>query len=270
LTNLLAFQSSQIIKMTQFGYQRPEAMTQQLILPVTQIEPALIIFDKDGTLINFETMWVAWAMDLAQRLEALTGRSMIERLQKAMDFYADTGQIIAHGVLSVTPMNGLRALTVQLLIGEVGLSPAAAEAAVTKVWQTPDPVALAHPLTDLNALFQTVRQHQVQIAIATSDDRAPTEATLAKLGLAGFVATLACGDDGIPIKPEPDMVLTICRRVGISPAKAVIVGDNVADLEMGRRAGIGLRVGVLSGVSSAEILAPYADILLPSVANLVQ
>jgi phosphoglycolate phosphatase len=242
----------------------------QLIPPLAQLNPALIIFDKDGTLIHFEAMWGAWAIDLAQKLETITGRSMAERLYKALDFYADTGQIAPHGALSVTPMAGLRLLTVQVLIGEVGLSPQAAEAAVAQVWQTPDPVATAHPLTDLGTLFAVLRAHGIQIAVATSDDRVPTAATLAKLGLTDFVAALACGDDSIPIKPEPDMVLSLCRTLAVAPTKTVVVGDNVADLQMGRAAGAGLVVGVLSGVSSAEILGPHADIVLPSVAGLVE
>jgi phosphoglycolate phosphatase len=159
---------------------------------------------------------------------------------------------------------------VQVLIGEVGLSPAAAEAAVAKVWQTPDPVATAHPLADLIALFTTLQAHGCKIAVAPSADRTPTAATLAKLGLADFVAALACGDDGIPIKPEPDMVLTLCQNLNIPPANTVVIGDNVADLQMGRAAGAGLVIGVLSGVSAAEILTPHADIVLPSVAGLVE
>jgi phosphoglycolate phosphatase len=88
--------------------------------------------------------------------------------------------------------------------------------------------------------------------------------------LTDFVSAVACGDDGIPIKPEPDMVLSLCRQLNISPAKTVMVGDNIADLDMGLAAGVALRIGVLSGVSSAEILGPHADILLPSVGELIQ
>jgi phosphoglycolate phosphatase-like HAD superfamily hydrolase len=245
-------------------------MAQHLIPPLAQLQPGLIIFDKDGTLIQFEAMWGAWAMDLARKLESVTGRSMAERLYRALDFYADTGQIAPHGHLSVTPMAGLRVLTVQVLVGDVGLSPQAAEAAVAKVWRTPDPVASAHPLADLSALFATLRARGIKIAVATSDDRAPTAATLAKLNLADFVSALACGDDGIPIKPEPEMVLTLCQALDVPPAKTVMVGDNVADMHMGRAAGAGLVIGVRSGVSSAEILAPHADVVLPSVAELVE
>ncbi|NJN95626.1 MAG: HAD family hydrolase [Anaerolineales bacterium] len=167
-------------------------------------------------------------------------------------------------------MAGLRRLAVQVLIGEVGLTPAAAEAAVAQVWRTPDPVTTAHPLADLPALFSTLRAHGLKIAVATSDDRAPTVATLAKLGLADFVAALACGDDGAPIKPEPEMVLTLCRTLAVPPARTVMVGDNVADLKMGHAARVGLTVGVLSGVSSAKILAPHADLILPTVAGLIE
>ncbi|NJN95625.1 MAG: hypothetical protein HC875_16705 [Anaerolineales bacterium] len=38
-----------------------------------------------------------WAIDLAQKLEAITGRSMAERLYQALDFYVDTGQIAPTG-----------------------------------------------------------------------------------------------------------------------------------------------------------------------------
>jgi phosphoglycolate phosphatase len=66
------------------------------------------------------------------------------------------------------------------------------------------------------------------------------------------------------------MILTICQNLGLLPAKAVMVGDNVVDLQMGRRAGVGQTVGVLSGLGSEPELTPYADILLSTVAELIE
>jgi len=185
-----------------------------------------------------------------------------------MGFAPRSRRIAPDGRLATTPMAGLRALTVDLLC-EAGLPRQASEAAVAAAWYAPDPVALAHPLADLPALFGALRKQCIKIAVATMDDRTPTEATFARLGIEHLVDALVCGDDGLPLKPAPDMVWAVCRATGVSPAKAVVVGDAVADLQMGRAAGAGLVIGVLSGVSPKEILAPHADLLLESVAELV-
>jgi phosphoglycolate phosphatase len=236
----------------------------------------LVIFDKDGTLIHFDTMWGGWVTELARRLEAETrslGRNRVSepvtgRLFREMGFDPVSGRVLAHGKLAATPMARLRDLTVDML-REMGFVPEDAEAAVAAAWHIPDPVTLARPFTDLRALFGGLRERGLKVAIATTDDRAPTEATLAGLGAAALVEAMVCADDGLPVKPAPDMVFALCRAAGVAPAQCVVVGDSAADLQMGRAAGAGLVVGVLSGVSSAEVLRPYANGLIASVAELI-
>ncbi len=80
-----------------------------------------------------------------------------------------------------------------------------------------------------------------------------------------FITTMVCADDGIPTKPAPDMMLTICQRMNVDPSKTMVIGDTTADMKMARAAGAGLVVGVLSGLSSAKDLIPYADVLIESV-----
>lgn len=242
--------------------------TLQLIPPLAAMNPALIIFDKDGTLLDFNAMWGAWAQGLARRLETATGLSVAQPLFEALAFDPVSGVVIPSGPLSIAPAAVLRQL-VTTVLQQAGLPPSRAKAVMSQSWYTPDPVALAQPLTDLAGLFGVLRSHGLKIAVATSDDRAPTRATLAGLGLDGLVDALACADDGIPIKPAPDMILKICRQLNIAPAKAVMVGDNPDDLQMGRAAGAGLTIGVCSGVGSAAQLTPVADVVLPSVAALL-
>ena len=71
---------------------------------------ALVIFDKDGTLIDFDAMWAGWIEALAVRLQAATGQPVPAPLYAAMDYDpgAGAGRIIAGGQLAVTPMTGLR------------------------------------------------------------------------------------------------------------------------------------------------------------------
>jgi phosphoglycolate phosphatase len=149
-------------------------------------------------------------------------------------------------------------------------SVAAARRAVESAWFEPDPVATAVPVTDLVALFGRLRDGGRRIALATTDDRAPTEATLRALGVRDHVSALACGDDGIGVKPDPAMVLAICAALQVAPDRIAVVGDTPADLVMGRSAGAGRVIGVLSGVGSRAELEPLADVVLASIAALIR
>jgi HAD superfamily hydrolase (TIGR01509 family) len=230
--------------------------------------PAVVIFDKDGTLIDFDWMWGHWVTELATRLETVTGLAARQPLFNCLGFDATQGRVIADGKLAITPMAILYTLTVNLL-RDCGLTAEAAERAVAQAWFIPDPVALARPFTPLAELFQKLHSHQIKVALATTDDREPTLATLRGLNAEGWVDTLVCADDGIAVKPAPDMVTTICARLGVAPQQAVVVGDSLADLKMGRAAQAGLVVGVASGVSATETLTPFADVVIDSIADLI-
>ncbi|HEX7949071.1 MAG TPA: HAD family hydrolase [Candidatus Limnocylindrales bacterium] len=227
----------------------------------------LVVFDKDGTLIEFDAMWAGWAVDLATNLERTAGIPLRDPLFVMLGFDPVAGRVLPGGGLAATPMARLRDWTRGILL-ERGLREPAADMALEEAWHAPDPVALARPLVDLPGLFGRLRATGRRIAVATSDDRDPTERTLAALGLPGLIDAVVCADDGFPVKPAPDVIVHLCSTLGIEPARTAVVGDSVADLEMGRRAGAGLVVGVLTGVADAAHLAPFADHVVASVADL--
>ena len=229
---------------------------------------SLVVFDKGGTLIDFRAMWCAWAIEMARRLESRLGFSFAARFFDALGFDPASGWIDPLGPLAVLPVENLRGFTVDVLI-QAGLSPQDAVATVAATWFVPDPVASVHPLADLAALFHALRERGLKIAIATMDQRASTEAGLTTLGISAWADALVCADDGLPLKPSPDMVWAACGKVGVSPQRTVVVGDSITDMQMGRSAGAGLNIGVLSGVTPAELLAPHADVLIAHVGELI-
>ena len=227
----------------------------------------LLIFDKDGTLIEFHLMWGAWVEALASRLEHASGLELRERLYPLLGVDRSTGLVHAHGLLAATPMSRIRE-AVQAHVAEAGAGPAVARDAVAAAWHAPDPVALAQPVTDLRALLGRLRSRVATFAVATSDDRRPTERTLAALGVAGEFGALTCADDGIRTKPAPDPVLHLCGLLGVAPSRTAVVGDSPADLVMARSAGSARAIAVLTGVGDRSSLAPFADIVLGSIADL--
>ncbi|MFL5803776.1 MAG: HAD family hydrolase [Roseiflexaceae bacterium] len=213
-------------------------------------------------------MWATWVVELARRLEVAAGITLAGHLFQTLGYEPATGHVVAGSHLALDPADEMRAVLVATLRA-AGLTGAAAERAVDAAWFIPDPVATARPLADLPRLFGALRERGIRIAVATSDDHAPTAATLAGLGVAALVDAIVGADDGLPIKPAPAAVLAICHDLGVDPRRVVMVGDSVDDMKMGRAAGAGLVVGVTSGVYSAELLAPYADVVLPSIAGLI-
>ena len=226
-----------------------------------------IIFDKDGTLIDFDAMWGGWVVYLAKQIQVVSALDVHGPLCLAMGYDDQAKRVLANGKLASRPMAQLYQLTVET-IQSFGLGSNEAECILEKAWCIPDPVLLAQPLTDTRALFSSLFDQGIQIAIATADDRAPTQAMVEAFDIEEFIATMVCADDGITSKPAPDMVLTICECLKLAAKNVMVIGDTASDLKMGRAAGAGLVVGVLSGVSSSKDLIPYADVLIESIDEL--
>ena len=227
----------------------------------------LVVFDKDGTLISFEAMWSGWARELGSRLEIATRRPVAGDVYATIGYDPAADRVLPGGPLAVSTMAGIEEIVAAVLRRWCPNAPAARRI-LAEAWYEPDPVA-AVPLVDLPRLFGALRASGRQIAIATTDDRRPTEATLAALGVAAMVAAVACGDDDGPTKPDPRTILELATDVGVPIDRAAMVGDTPADLDMARAAGAGRVIGVLSGVTDGEQLAPHADLLLSSVGGLI-
>jgi len=235
------------------------------------LNPRLVVLDKDGTLIAFEAMWHGWF------------ERLMEVIASQITLNADTRRGLA-GTLGYDPQSGawdpLGPLTIAAT-GEVALLIAsqlyryqgktweealAVVARAEEIARATLPVEkLTVPIGDVRGTLERLRRHGLLLALATTDVRATTERSLAHLGLSPLFATILCGDDGIPLKPAPDMALEICRRLGVAPQEAIMVGDTSVDLTMARRAGYAWAVGVTSGALSREALAPYADLIIPDI-----
>lgn len=227
----------------------------------------LVVFDKDGTLISFEAMWGGWARDLGTRLEIATRRPVAGDVFTTIGFDPTTNRILAGAPLANSTMGELADL-VGAVLRRWCPSVSAARRILAEAWLEPDPVERAVPLADLTTVFASLRDAGRRIAVATTDDRRPTEATLAAVGLSDDVEDVVCGDDDGPTKPDPAVLAGIAVRLGTPVERTAMVGDTPADMQMARRAGA-RAIGVASGVASVAELTPDADIVIDSIALLV-
>jgi len=74
---------------------------------------------------------------------------------------------------------------------------------------------------------------------------------------------------GLAGKPAPDSFLEAARRLGVDPARAVVVEDSRAGVEAGRSGGFGLVIGVDRAGQADELQQAGADIVVADLAELV-
>ncbi len=231
--------------------------------------PQVVIFDKDGTLIDFRRMWGNWAIQFAQRVCDVVQRDVAADILELYGVDATTHHIAPQGALAIAPMPLMQHL-VALYLTPLQPSYAHALLLVQQLWQEPDPVREALPLADVVGLCDWLHAQGIRMAVATADNRQPTLATLHHLGIAHHMTVIACADDaGVAPKPAPDKIFAVCRALDVPPQAAIMVGDTPADMQMGRNAGVMASVGVASGLTTAMELKTLADIVLPDVGHLM-
>ncbi|VDO60161.1 unnamed protein product [Heligmosomoides polygyrus] len=230
----------------------------------------LVIFDKDGTLVDFHRMWLPWAANTVQLLEKATGRPVGAAVYKTLGVDPIKGKV-SMGSLAEKTLTGIRAdvsATLQIQFQTFGISAADADAIVEHAVPEASPGQTA-PVCDLQKLFRELRALGCKTALCTADSRTATEHQIRILGIASLLDDVVCGNDvGIIPKPSPHCAVQICKRLGVPLSQAIMVGDTVADLKMGRVAGLKASIAVLTGVGNRDTLREYTDYYLDNVSEL--
>ncbi len=102
-------------------------------------------------------------------------------------------------------------------------------------------------------LTERLRRRGWAIGVVTSKGQGETETLMADLGVLHLLDAVVGDDDRRPLKPDPAPVLEACRRIGVPPERAAMVGDTHFDVRSARSAGAHA-VGVLWGLGTRESL----------------
>jgi phosphoglycolate phosphatase len=232
----------------------------------------LAAFDKDGTLIDFEFMWGRLATAWVEHLTAQAGDKELRReLYRSLGYDPRLQRTKPQSPLAIASTGQLQAIAAATLYRH-GIPWTESEDHARRAFETSSDLPLAdliRPTGDVAGLLERLQDCGVRVAVVTTDHRAETEETLRIMGIAHLVDHSVCGDDGLPIKPAPDMLQAACGRLGVEPARAVFVGDTMADVLMAGRAGAGLKVAVLTGAGEPALLREHADVVLRSIDEIV-
>lgn len=217
-----------------------------------------VIFDKDGTLFDFQLSWGGVAAAVLADVARDDGHAA--ELAGAMGFDPATRRFAPDSPMIAGTSADIAAVMLPLLAGETqaGLERRLNAAAMRA------PMA---PAVDLRPVLQGLRDRGLRLGVATNDTEAPARAHLAEAGITDLFDYVAGCDSGHGAKPGPGMLVAFAQAFDLDTSRVVMVGDSLHDLVAGRAAGM-WTVGVLTGIADRAELEPHAEIVLPDIGGL--
>ncbi len=216
-----------------------------------------ILFDKDGTLFDFNASWGAWAR---QFIDGYTpDQENREALARAFK-YDYEAQVFEpdSAVISGTSNEIFSAMQ--------SVFPEQSAAQIADVVRASTASAKLAPVCDLPDYLGALKEAGYRLGVATNDNEASARAQLAHEDADGFFDFFAGYDSGFGAKPAPGMCNGFLRAFGLAPEEAIMVGDSAFDILAGKAAGM-RTVGVLTGAMGEGELAE-ADVVLRDITEI--
>ncbi len=222
-----------------------------------------VLFDKDGTLIDFDKTWRPIVERLA--LEVAEGDAgEAARLTRIVGFDELANRFAAGSIFAA----GNNLDLTDAWHPELAGAARAAKAAEYDTYFAAASADASVPLTDLPYVLGLLRDGGLRLGIATNDATLSARKFSTAAGLDDHFEFIV-GYDRVPDpKPAGDMVTAFCDALGLVPGEVAVVGDNTHDLHMAAAGGAGHSVGVLTGTGAREDLEPLADCVLDHIDQL--
>lgn len=234
----------------------------------------LVIFDKDGTLIELYHYW-SQMVALRARLicEALgLGQAEQDGLVWALGVDRPTGRLRPEGPVGLKK----REIVIQAAVDYLAESDLQdTQKACSVAFDRADEVSsrnlqeFVKPIHGAGALIQALCERGCRTAVATVDRSERARLAMNLLGFDGKL-DLIVGAEQVPRpKPYPDMIHLILSSLGIDRSQAVMVGDALSDVQMGLNAGLKACVGVLTGFATREQMADVTAYIADDLSELM-
>lgn len=233
-----------------------------------------ILFDKDGTLIDFFSLWLKAALET---IPVFLEENGIEPTEEMQEFLL---RVIGVEKEKVDPKGALAYKSYREIAEDmchaleeknISLDVDNVQPQIEKLFveNVTGNGAEYQQFVNVETLMEELKASGIAIGVATADTLESAKACLEKihaLHLFDYVG----GDDGVlQPKPAPDMFEQFKEKTGLKAEEIAVVGDAYNDVVFAKENG-GIAIGVLSGVSSREDFMGEADYILESIGELPQ
>lgn len=176
----------------------------------------LVIFDVDGLMIDTESVW-----------------------KNAFDKAGDKYGIPNLGDTLFPSLIGKRLEDEQELLDR--LLPSDIQNQLINEWRQIGLGSLEREVPVKPGLYEILdylEQHHIKMAVATTTRRELTEERLKRVGVYDRFDYVLCGDEVTKRKPDPEIYLSVLKKMDIDARNALVLEDSSVGVEAAYRAGI--------------------------------
>jgi phosphoglycolate phosphatase len=224
-----------------------------------------ILFDKDGTLIDFDATWGPAAYEVMRTL-ARGDRAKLEAVMRVSEYVEEERRFLTTSPLVAGSSASYGPLWAEALGRPDGPELYREMDDLFRRWGL---LSLA-PIDDPASIATALAARGLRLGIATNDAEGSARAQAEALGLSGCLDFIAGYDSGFGGKPDPGMVTAFAAHCGLAPGEVAVIGDTLHDVHAARAAGA-VSVAVLTGprrTAARPDIEPHADYVIGSIADL--
>lgn len=209
-----------------------------------------ILFDKDGTLLQFTEGWV----------DSIVGflENKILDDNKKSEVFREIGIREDGGVEENSILSSETAMDLAIIFSKY------LDEDLDEIYREIDDHLLNYlkennkfirETCDLRSLFEALKDRGILIGIFTSNNYRQAKYSMDYLGLDSFIDFYAAADI-YKKKPNKESLEVFKKKYSLEDQEIIIVGDSRVDMVFGENT---IKVGVLCGTGSREMLAKYTD-----------
>jgi phosphoglycolate phosphatase len=235
----------------------------------------LVIFDKDGTLIDLYRYWSEMSFLRASLIKnhfKLTTEQMVNTMY-AMGVDRKNSRILPNGPVGIKKREEVMQAAIEYL-KSIGHTNHDINETCHEIFEEVDRMSLAYldrivvPILGARYLIDSLSKQGCKIAIATTDRSYRAELAMKVLKFDEKIDLIIGTDMVTDTKPHPEMIQYILKELDVCSERALMVGDAITDLEMGNRAHLAGSIGVMTGLTGRVTLEKITPYIIRSVAEM--
>jgi len=230
-----------------------------------------IIFDKDGTLIDFDSFWVTVSVKAINKILKDLKREDIPLEEIFSSIGIENGTTDMDGLLCKGTYEQM-ALVINAVLKKHGCYVSDEE--IVKIVINAynlyaDSGEVKPTCANLKEVLGKLIDRGIKLAIVTTDNAEITQICLKKLGIENMFCKVYSDDGKTPPKPDPYCAYAFSELIGAEKDEIIMVGDTMTDVKFARNAGISV-FAVGATEEKRERLRPYADFVASDISHIFE